>query len=190
MVRLWVKFLPILNNYDESTPWTILHIIGAWNIVIKWLFLMLSIGVTKQDKGRVCHGIVVFLRVFIVKLFFLYYFLKIYMLIAWENYGNPWFSNKGVNFCLCRKQFTIFLGQTGDYGIKWKNGFKSCFYHSNRSVRSKYLIWDYNGGWGTYFGPLYTVLKDKGWIFYVLFGNIRFLKSGLNVFMMSLGGWK
>ena len=154
------------------------------------IIFLLSIGVTKQDKGRVCHGIVVFLRVFIVKLSFLYYFLKIYMLIAWENYGNPWFSNKGVNFCLCRKQFTIFLGQTGDYGIKWKNGFKSCFYHSNRSVRSKYLIWDYNGGWGTYFGPLYTVLKEKGWIFYVLFGNIRFLKSGLNVFIMSLGGWK
>ena len=139
MVRLWVKFLPILNNYDESTPWTILHIIGAWNIVIKWLFLMLSIGVTKQDKGRVCHGIVVFLRVFIVKLSFLYYFLKIYMLIAWENYGNPWFSNKGVNFCLCRKQFTTFIGTNWGLWYKMKKWLQIMFLPFKQVCKVKIL---------------------------------------------------
>ena len=60
MPRLWVKFLSILANYDESIPLTILHIIVAWNIVLKWLFLMLTNGVTKQDKRGVSHGIVVF----------------------------------------------------------------------------------------------------------------------------------
>ena len=104
MPRLWVKFLSILANYDESIPLTILHIIVAWNIVLKWLFLMLTNGVTKQDKRGVCHGIVVFLWVFNVKLFFLWHFLKIYILIGWGKYRNPWFSNKGVNFFLCRKK--------------------------------------------------------------------------------------
>ena len=82
MPRLWVKFLSILANYDESIPLTILHIIVAGNIVLKWLFLMLSICVTKQDKRGVCHSIVVFLWVFNVKLFFLLHFLKIYILIG------------------------------------------------------------------------------------------------------------
>ena len=77
--RLWVKFLSILAYYDESIPLTILHIIVAWNIVLKWLFLMLTICVTKQDKRGVCHGIVVFLCFFEVKLPFLKYFLEIYI---------------------------------------------------------------------------------------------------------------
>ena len=40
---------------------------------------MLSIGVIKQDEGGVCHGIVVFLCFFEVKLPFLKYFLEIYI---------------------------------------------------------------------------------------------------------------
>ena len=46
---------------------------------------MLSIGVIKQDKEGVCHGIVVFLCFFKVKLPFLKYFQEIYILIAWGN---------------------------------------------------------------------------------------------------------
>ena len=66
--RLWVKFLIILAKHDDLIQMDNITHHGCSKYCYISSVLMFWIGVIKQDKGGVCHGIVVFLWFFNVKL--------------------------------------------------------------------------------------------------------------------------
>ena len=115
MPSLWVKFHPILAKCD--------NLIQIDNIAHHWclkyyhnlrIFDVEHWSYQTRQRG-VGHGIVVFLRVFNVKLFFSNIFGKYTCWLLGWTVETLDFQIKGPIFACVEKNVESFLGQTGDH---------------------------------------------------------------------------
>ena len=155
------------------------------NIVKTWLFAVLSIGVTSQDKG----GYVMVLKFFsgfsIWNWPFYNIFLKYRSRLLGGTKGNLHILIKGSNFACVEIKNTIFFGKIEFLVLNEKNVFKSNFQHSKGSGRSIYLIWEYIGGLVTCLGSFFFSFSAKKGNFPCLVWLHQNFKSWFNVILVG-----